>query len=91
MKTIQRTAWFSRWLDRLHDRKAIDKITARIDRLKLGNPGDHKHLGGALSEMRIDHGPGYASTSPSVTRPSSCCSVAETSAARPTISPERAL
>ena len=28
-------------------------------RLSLGNPGDTRSLGGRLSELRIDHGPGY--------------------------------
>lgn len=32
---------------------------ARIVRLADGNPGDVKPVGEGLSEMRIDHGPGY--------------------------------
>ncbi len=35
------------------------KIAVRIDRLATGNPGDVKPIGGGLSEMRIDCGPGY--------------------------------
>lgn len=31
----------------------------RIRRLGLGNPGDVQPIGGGLSEMRIDYGPGY--------------------------------
>lgn len=31
----------------------------RIDRLAAGNPGDVKPVGGGISELRIDYGPGY--------------------------------
>jgi putative addiction module killer protein len=31
----------------------------RIDRLAIGNPGDVKPVGGGISEMRVDYGPGY--------------------------------
>jgi len=31
----------------------------RIRRLSLGNPGDVKPIGGGVSELRIDYGPGY--------------------------------
>jgi putative addiction module killer protein len=50
---------FSAWIIKLKDRRAVAKITARIDRLCLGNPGDVKPVGDGVSEMRIDYGPGY--------------------------------
>jgi putative addiction module killer protein len=43
----------------LRDRRARTRIQARIDRLEIGNPGDVKPVGGGISEMRIDYGPGY--------------------------------
>jgi putative addiction module killer protein len=35
------------------------RINARIRRLSLGNQGDSKSLREGISELRIDHGPGY--------------------------------
>lgn len=35
------------------------RIQSRLDRMILGNLGDTKGLREGVSEMRIDHGPGY--------------------------------
>jgi putative addiction module killer protein len=59
MFEIRQTAVFSAWLSKLRDGRAKAKIAARIDRLALGNPGDVKPVGHGVSEMRVDHGPGY--------------------------------
>jgi putative addiction module killer protein len=56
---IIKSATFDEWLSDLNDRKARARVLTRIDRLALGNPGDVKPVGGGVSEMRIDYGPGY--------------------------------
>ena len=56
---IRQTELFARWLAGLRDRRARMRITARIRRLSLGNFGDVKPVGGGISEMRVDYGPGY--------------------------------
>jgi len=39
--------------------KPKPKIAIRIDRLRGGNLGAVASVGGGVSEMKIDHGPGY--------------------------------
>jgi len=56
---IRKTDLFARWLDGLRDLQARARIQARIERLAMGNPGDAKPVGEGVSELRIDHGPGY--------------------------------
>src|SRR3990172_10439910 len=50
---------FADWLEALKDRQARARIRTRIDRLALGNLGDHRVLDGGIVELRIDWGPGY--------------------------------
>jgi len=50
---------FNLWLNKLNDRTARARIRVRLNRIRLGNLGDCKTVGGAISELRIDYGPGY--------------------------------
>lgn len=50
---------FVRWFDGLKDRKAKEKIQTRLARVRLGNFGDCRPVGGGVLELRIHHGPGY--------------------------------
>ncbi len=59
MLEIRKTEIFAKWIDSLQDIHGRARIQARIERLAMGNPGDVKPLGEGISEMRIDHGPGY--------------------------------
>jgi putative addiction module killer protein len=59
MPEVRQTAVFARWLANLRDGRARARINVRIRRLAIGNPGDVKPVGGDVSEMRIDYGPGY--------------------------------
>jgi len=50
---------FGEWLSNLGDKRAQERIAARINRLVVGNFGDCKPLAEGLWELRIDWGPGY--------------------------------
>jgi putative addiction module killer protein len=59
MIEVRKTEHFAKWIDGLQDIQGRARIQARIERLAMGNPGDVKSVGEGVSEMRIDHGPGY--------------------------------
>jgi putative addiction module killer protein len=56
---IIKSATFESWLVGLKDRQARLRVISRIERLSAGNPGDVKPVGAGVSELRLDHGPGY--------------------------------
>ena len=56
---VERSETFHKWLTHLRDRAAAATIAQRITRLGQGLLGDAKSVGGGVSEMRIDVGPGY--------------------------------
>ena len=50
---------FSDWLDSLKDKRAKAEVSRRLERVTVGNFGDHKSVGDDVYEMRITYGPGY--------------------------------
>ena len=59
MFRIEKTKEFEIWLDDLRDRSAKVKIATRLLRIEAGLLGDCKTLRRGISEVRVDHGPGY--------------------------------
>ncbi len=59
MNEIRESAAFSAWLEALRDKAAYRRIVLRLNRIEYGLLGDVKALGGGLSKIRVDHGPGY--------------------------------
>jgi len=60
MIELQQTETFRKWRTRLRDVRALALIASRLDRLAFfGHAGDAKSVGEGISELRIDHGPGY--------------------------------
>ena len=54
-----RSPEFDAWLSGLRDVQGRLQAIRRLDRLGNGNPGDTRPVGGGVSELRIDVGPGY--------------------------------
>jgi putative addiction module killer protein len=59
MLTVQLTSQFQAWLDKLGDHLAQVRIVARLRQAEAGNLGDWKSVGGEISELRVNFGPGY--------------------------------
>ena len=59
MIEFKQTETFRRWRTRLKDTRIRALIASRLDRLAFGHAGDARPVGAGVSELRIDHGPGY--------------------------------
>jgi len=57
--TDDRRDVFMNWRSQVKDTKVRIAIDRRINRLELGNFGDHKHCREGVWELRLDLGPGY--------------------------------
>ena len=49
---------FDRWLRRQNPQVRA-RVQTRIDRIELGNFGDHRSVGAGVFELRLSFGPGY--------------------------------
>ena len=58
MFEVQQTPTFANWFGRLRDRRARQRIAKAIALLEGGHVGNLKRFG-AVTELRVDHGPGY--------------------------------
>jgi putative addiction module killer protein len=56
---VRQTQTFARWFARLRDREARARVLVCIRRLSLGSFGHARSVGGSVSEVKIDYGPGY--------------------------------
>lgn len=56
---IYKTEQYKKWLTSVKDRKAVLRIDDKISKLEAGIFGDSHTVGGYVSELRIDYGPGY--------------------------------
>ena len=59
MFEIKQSDVFRTWMRKLRDVRANTIIIKRIERVAIGNFGDHKKIDSKISELRIDYGPGY--------------------------------
>lgn len=50
---------FRQWLASLKDTVARARIQSRLDRVAVGNLGDHRGVGDGVQELRLHFGPGY--------------------------------
>ena len=56
---IEMTETYSDWENNLRDLVVRARIHARVERLALGNPGQHRVLTHGVCELKLDFGAGY--------------------------------
>lgn len=81
---------FLDWFRKIRYVTARIAVNRRVNRIELGNFGDHKFCRDGVWELRIDAGAGYACTTRYPARSLSCCCAAATSERRMRISTEPA-
>ena len=59
MFQILRTSDFDAWISGLRDKVGQKQVLARLARLSMGHWGDCRPVGGEVTELRVDSGPGY--------------------------------
>src|SRR5690349_7614826 len=50
---------YREWFEALRDRKTQQRIDARLAHVRAGNLGAHRSVGGGVTELKLDFGPGY--------------------------------
>lgn len=50
---------FIEWVEKLKDRKVAAMVKTRLERVTVGNYGDHRFVGDEIYELRIHLNPGY--------------------------------
>ena len=50
---------FIEWVENLKNRKVAAIVKTRLERVMLGNYGDHRAVGDELYELKIHESPGY--------------------------------
>jgi putative addiction module killer protein len=56
---IEMTETYRDWENNLRDLVVRARIQARIARLAMGNPGQHRVLSSGVCELKLDFGAGY--------------------------------
>ena len=49
---------FSEWMER-QSKQVYGTVMTQLERVEMGNLGDHRSVGDGVLELRIDVGPGY--------------------------------